>query len=198
MNTLDDYKAWLETQKYTPSTIEASLKVLRRIDHNKPDPRNRTDKFLLRRYMRYVKETRRNPLGMKFTETLEGLGIRAAIPRSVYGTRKRKLLSVTEFHSLKDRCLSSDEVASVLVGFYMMSGKKPHEFLTQKTLVRDNSAVFKIRNDILLNKKIVYENLSSSISWAYRTMLAAAKKEGEALNLDVDLDILYRSRLQWR
>jgi hypothetical protein len=198
MNTLDDYTDWLRTQKYTDSTIEASLKVLRRLDHAKPDPRNLTDRFLLRRYLRYVKETRRNPLGRTFTEALSQLGLEPAVPRAVPGKRKRKLLTVTEFHVLKDRCLRSEDVATVLVGFYMMSGKKPHDFLQQKTLIRDNAAVFKVRQDILLSRPVVYENLSTSLSWAYRTLLAAAKKQGEALGLDVDLDILYRSRLQLR
>jgi len=90
--SLDDYKDWLGTQKYTDTTIDASLKVLRRIDPKNPKP-TKVDDFLLRRYLRYVKETRRNPLGKEFTDKLVSLGLSAALPRSVSGGRSRKLLS---------------------------------------------------------------------------------------------------------
>lgn len=186
--TLDDYRQWLLTQKYTPSTIDASLKVLHRINlkHLKP---TRVDTFLLRRYLRYVKETHRHPLGKAFTEALSGIGIVAATPRAVSGVRTRKLLTMKQFHDLKDRCMRSTDKTAVLVGFYMVSGKKPIEFLQQKHSGCSFSDHYP-RIGVL-----VYENLSPSVTWAYRMMLAAAKREAAALDIDVDLGTLYRSRL---
>lgn len=188
MNTLEDYRQWLLTQNYTPSTIDASLKVLRRLNLKEPKP-TRSDAFLLRRYLRYVKETKHNPLGKAFTEALSGLGVVPATPRAVSGARKRTLISMKDFHRLKERYIGSDDRSAVLVGHYMVSGMKPHEFLELRVAKSSVSSLFGV-------KQIpTYELLSKSKTWAYRMMLAAAKREAAALDIDADLDILYRSRL---
>lgn len=188
MNILDDYTTWLRSKKYTPSTIDASIRVLRRLNRENPKP-TRSDEFLLRRYLRYVKETRRNPLGKRFTSVLEKQGLDPTSERAMSGTRKRELLMMGQFHDLKDRCLNSTDKTAMLVGFYMVSGKKPREFLQQKHSASSFSDHFPRTGTFL------YENLSPSITWAYRMLLAAAKREAAALDIDADLDILYRSRL---
>lgn len=190
MTTLDDYRLWLREQKYTPSTIDASIRVLQRLDHEKPEPANVVDEWLLRRYLRYVKETRHNPLGKQFTTTLEDLGLTPVMPRAMSGKRKRKLLTATQFNELKDQCLKSSNKPSILVAYYMISGKKPHDFLKQPSGRCSFSAVFMVKRDIP-----IYEILSPSFTWAYRILLSAAKREARALDIDADLDTIYRSRL---
>jgi len=82
-----------------------------------------------------------------------------------------------------------------MVAFYLASGLKPKDFLLKKikdvTFVKDRHFF-----DQYKNRTFLYEILSPSVTWAYRMMLAAVKKEARALDIDADLGTLYRSRLE--
>jgi hypothetical protein len=199
--SLDGYRDWLKKQRYTPSTIEASLKVLRRLDAVEPKP-TPTDEFLLRRYLRYVKESRRNPMGEKFTEALKTKHdlFRPAVERAKSGKRKRRLLTLTEFHELKTRLLKRGDDAGPLLVLYMSTGMKPRTFL--QTQIKSAQFGFPLSIASWLSEHdrsiFLYQIISPSLSWAYRKLLAVLKKEAAGMDIDADLGTLYRSRLELR
>lgn len=191
------YKTWLQKQGYTPSTIEASIKVLRRMD-NRNLTMTQSDVFLLRRYVRFLKETKQHP---EIVRRLKKQGIDAAEPRAKSGLRTSQLLTSEQLQTIKKRLeKSSDSVSNVLV-LYMGSGKKPGELLNMsiaKVLLEvpctSDSCITWLRKQSLTC--ILYETLSHSYSWAYRKLLAALKKEAKALDIEADLGTLRRSRLE--
>lgn len=191
------YKTWLEKQGYTPSTIDASIKALRRLD-NRSLSMTQSDVPLLRRYVRFLKETKQHP---EIIARLNKKGIISSKQRSNPGLRPTKLLTAAQLHRLKQRFETRGDAVGLTLVLYMGSDKMPGELLRMPIVAirRDVSCVSTPCID-WLKKQVptckLYETVSKSYSWAYRKLLAALKKEAEGLDIEADLGTLRRSRLQ--
>lgn len=195
---MNHYKTWLKKQGYTPSTVDASIKALRRMD-NRALSMTRSDVSLLRRYVRFLQETNQQP---EVVERLKKKDIVASIRRDNPGLRPTKLLTANQLHRLKQRLEKRTDAVGLALALCMQAGKKPGELLHMPIVQirKDFSDVSSSPCVDWLKKQVptcmLYETVSKSYSWAYRKLLAALKKEAKALDIDADLDTLRRSRLQ--
>ena len=194
---MNRYKTWLEKQGYTPSTVEASIKALRRLD-NRTLSMTKSDVPLLRRYVRFLQEIGEHP---EIVTRLKKKGITASAQRENPGLRPTKLLTAAQLHRLKQRFESRADDASLALILYMGADKMPGELLRMPIakVLRDVPCTSSACITWLKSQPLtwqLYETVSKSYSWAYRKLLAELKKEAKALDIVADLGTLRRSRLQ--
>lgn len=189
---LSGYESWLKAEGYQPTTIRASLYALKRRVVRETSTVLESDKICLRRYLLFTQVTGEHPLGPGFSEALVGEGLRAAQLKAKGGHRKRAALDRGKLGKLLN-ALQEGGDDSQLLAIYASSSLRINDFLSQ----RCEDVVSPALQTWLENRpkrEFVYETVSPSLSWARRRLLRKLRTEASKLDINADLDTLWRSR----
>jgi hypothetical protein len=199
---LHGYELWLRKEGYQPSTIEATLRNLRSAEDGPVRPHHHAH---IRRYLRFVAETRRQPLGSKFTKWLRLKAFDASIKRRRHGARVKSALTRQEWTILKKRLRQHKDPVSRLLLAYMLCPYRVGEFLRLDVVaVGEDDIQDKISRDWLgsmtaelrkkgLRHKRVYDTLCTTERCAYARLRRKLQIVCEGLGYEADLDTLYKS-----
>lgn len=209
MSDLSHYRGWLVDKGYQPSTISATLLHLKAVADEPADLSYRGPH--IRRYLLYVSDTRRNPLGKKFFKTMtEGYGLKAAADTKKSGTSVKSTLDTKQWGRLETflrrRPSSSSDLDRLLLA-YMNSPLRITGFLDQtyeemwRVLPEHRDvSYFWVRNEL---KKIspricpkgqrVYYILCPSLKCAYSRMRRRLTAISQQLKIEADLNTLYKT-----
>jgi hypothetical protein len=218
--SLTSYKNWLEREGYCASTVRESVRRLGpKSLGDTPERRGIIPRYMwsyLSRYLRFVVETKKEPLGAFFTKRLQAYGLQPAKKRQLSGKRKRKQFSDEDFKKLRAHLRTQKDAASRLLLAYMFTDKRIGSFLcltageilsdvylnpiNLECLVHNNTVRDKISRDWLrtLDMNYVYEILSENARGAYVRLRYKLAQESNALGLTVDLDTLHQYALERR
>ena len=98
---LSGYENWLVSEGYQPSTIEVTLRHIKVAAANQVRAVDHVPH--VRRYLRFVTKTRRNPLGKPFATNMKRRGFKPASEIRKQGSRDRELLTVRQWKALRAR-----------------------------------------------------------------------------------------------
>lgn len=206
------YSSWLSKEGYQPSTIAATLRNLRvvRADLNVRGKLLPHYEAHIKRYMRFVDHSRKNPLGDVFLKRLQKAGFEPSSKRRKHGRRIKELLSPEDWALLKAKLRKGDDISKLLCA-YMVSGVRVSVFL--------NWLIREVDEDLLSDKVSrdwiqgwrkdfstsicrtdkartrVFQILCETERCAYSRMRMRLQELGEELKLSVDLDTLYKSHV---
>lgn len=202
--TLKPYKKWLKQSGYQPSTIEVTLRHLKAaVLTGNWDERHEPH---LRRYLLFVKKTRRHPLGKKFTDALRTAGFEPAGVIRKQGNRTKDLLSLKSWRNLRSRLRDnkrSPSYESKLLVAYMESPYRISDFLKMR--------ISEITEDDVSDKRArewlaairykrrggrhmpVYKVLCDTERCAYYRLRKVLGDVCDDMGLEADLDTLYKS-----
>ena len=188
---LRDYAAWLYRERYQDSTVVVTLRNLKlvfeagRITSDNAIPH-------VRRYLRFVKETRKNPLGGAFVSQMRKLGIEPSAEIEKHGQRSKKLLDLASWSKLKDKLRRGEETDLLIVAF-MNSGMRISAFLQLRADEITEEITDKISRTWIQKaggSRQLYRLLCDTERCAYARML---RRLQEVYGSKVDLDTLYKT-----
>ncbi len=200
---LAPYVAWLKTEGYQPSTINATLhevfsacSALILWDSDIPH---------IRRYLRFVEQTKKNPLGPKFLEHCAQHNLTPSKRGSPSGRRVRKPISSAQWAELRTALRQDGDDTSKMLVAYMFCDLRIMKFLGQQLGSATDSIAPVITDkrsrDWLLSytehaftTRRVYELLGKTPRAAYARMRRKLQDFSVMCRINVDLDTLYRSR----
>lgn len=193
---LDDYEKWLKREGYQPTTIEVTLRHIRAAHADTSSlPAYRIPH--VRRYLRFVARTRKNPLGSRFTrKMLDEYGLAPATEIEKQGSRDRETLTQKQWDALKKKLQGGDRISRLLVA-YMESPYRIGDFLNLRAHavtvddVSDRSSRDWLRR--FGGKKKLYRMLCTTERCAYYRLRRRLQSVNRALKADPDLDTLYKS-----
>jgi hypothetical protein len=216
--SLSGYESWLKREGYCASTVRESVRRLSPESlGDTPERRGIIPTYMwpyLSRYLRFVVETKKEPLGSAFTKRLRAYGLQPAKKRQLSGSRRQKKFSDADFTKLRAHLRTQKDAASRLLLAYMFTDKRIGSFLrltageilsdvylnpiNLECLVHNNTVRDKISRDWLrtLDMNYVYEILSENTRGAYVRLRYKIAQESKALGLTVDLDTLHRYALE--
>jgi hypothetical protein len=190
---LDGYKDWLVSEGYQPSTVDTTVRKLTRLFHFAAERTNGHARPHLQRYLRYVKDTKRSPLGQEFQAALVKEGFRASSKRSKPGARNKKLLTASQLTELRSKLRTRGTVGRI-AALYMQSKLNVSMFL-----VLERAEVLKLDgvdagwfNTLFREERAtcIWQTFAESRRAAYIKLLDLVRAEG------TDLDTIYRSKVQ--
>ena len=205
---LSEYDHWLRRQRYQPSTIDSTLRHLHMLHViSGLTPLSAPH---VRRYLRFVKATRKNPMGARFLEHAKHIGLQPAADTKRGGGRVREPLSTAHWQALRaalrrEANAGSDTAQLLLV--YMHADRRIGHFLkrSSRLAVQPEFCEDKLSRDWIAaqnatRKTIVplYKLLCDTERCTYARMRRKLQIVAERLGYDVDLDTLYRSRQKIR
>lgn len=124
---LSDYEKWLRRGGYQPSTMVVTLRNLRTIAAEGKKPAETLEPHI-RRYLRFVEETKKQPLGRDFTAKMKKAGIAPSAAIEKHGKRPSKLLDMKSMSALRSK-LRRGEETDLLIAAYMNSGMRITAFI---------------------------------------------------------------------
>lgn len=190
---LDSYKDWLVSEGYQPSTVDTTVRKLTRLYHFAAERSNGHARPHLQRYLRYVKDSKRNPLGQEFYAALLKEGFRASSKRSKPGARNKKLLTASQLTELRSKLRTRGTLGRI-AALYVRSKLKVSVFLVlrhaEALLLDTVDSVW--LNDLFHKERAtrLWETFAVSQRAAYMKLLDLVRAEG------TDLDTIYRSKVQ--
>lgn len=194
---LDGYKRWLVRQGYQPSTVQVSMRHLRALvawEIPKKLPKYRHAH--IRRYLRYVDETKDNPMGSKFLQGMKSLGLTPAMDISKQGPRGKTLLGSHDWTALRSRLRRGDEASRLLVA-YMLSPYRIGEFLNLNAHKVDETDIAdKISRDWIRQnggRKKLYRLVCETERCTYYRMRRRLQDICDKLEVEADFDSLYKT-----
>lgn len=193
---LDEYERWLRKEGYQPTTIEVTLRHIRAARSDSARlPRHRVPH--VRRYLRFVAKTRKNPLGRSFAKRmLDDYGLTPAGEIEKQGSRDRETLTQKQWDALKQKLRGGDRISRLLVA-YMESPYRIGDFLNLKASgVTPDDVSDKVSRDWVRRfggKKKLYQMLCTTERCAYYRLRRRLQKINQKLKTDPDLDTLYKS-----
>jgi hypothetical protein len=192
---LKSYSGWLKTEGYQPSTAQVTLRHIRVVaaafnagesipEHCEPH---------VRRYLRFVAKTRKNPAGRAFVKQMLKDGFEPVADIQKHGARDRANLRPGDWDLLRAKLRRGDDISRMLVA-YMQSTYRIGEFLN----LRANEAVAiddRIARSWIQARgsKKIYKILCATERCAYYRMRRRLQILCKTLRLDADLDTLYKS-----
>lgn len=195
---LSSYQRWLRTEGYQRSTAEVSLRHMRTIatgaavqSHQHPH---------IRRYLRFVEATGRNPLGREFLSKMKADGFEPSGPIAKAGKRSKPVLTRPQWSQLRSKLRrDGDEIDRLLIA-YMYSPYRIAEFLELwvRGLDADDVSDALSREwiaaafDNTRNKKL-FMILCDTRRCAYSRMRRRLQRVTAKLGIEADLDTLYKS-----
>jgi hypothetical protein len=201
MPDLSGYAAWLTSERYQPTTIEATLRHLKNVAE-KPDSVANHQTAHVRRYLRYVSKTQRHPFGRGFTKNLRDQGFEAAGDVRKPGSRSKKLLTGRQWAALRSRLRirGGDNTDKMLVA-YMESPYRITEFLNLRVGainaedVTDKRARewLKSAGSTIGNPIPVYAVLCATERCTYYRLRKRLRDVCDKMELSADLDTLYKT-----
>lgn len=206
---LKPYEAWLRAEGYQPSTVEVTLRHLYTVNENRisslfnamPVAPYRIPH--VRRYLRYVALTRRNPLGRAFVAEMKRQGIEASAEIRKQGGRTKKNLTKYQWWRLRGLLREGDNTSKLLLA-YMLSPYRISEFLDMEVrLVSEEDITDHVSRkwlqatNLLVPKRNrtrkLYELLCPTKRCAYSRLRRTLREACKELRVPVDLDTLYKS-----
>jgi hypothetical protein len=191
---LTAYEAWLKKQGYQPSTVVVTLRHLRTVAVEGRIPQYR--EAHVQRYLRYVAETKKNPMGKKFAQQMKAKGLVPSAKIRKQGRRTKDPLQAGDWAELRSVLRRGDDISKLLVA-YMQSPYRISEFLLlDANKVTEEDVCDKRSRDWLKKaggRGPVYAILCDTERCAYSRMRRRLQVVGEKMSLTVDLDTLYKS-----
>jgi hypothetical protein len=194
---LSGYKRWLVRQGYQPSTVQVSMRHLRALaawDISKTVPQYRLPH--IRRYLRYVDDTKDNPMGPKFIQGMKSLGLTAVMNISKQGPRGKTLLGGYEWTTLRSRLRRGDEASKLLVA-YMLSPYRIGEFLNLRAhKVTEEDIADKISRDWIKTRggrQRLFRLVCETERCTYYRMRRRLQDMCDKLEIEADFDSLYKT-----
>lgn len=197
---LEPYEVWLKSEGYQDSTILVTLRHIRGVYNTFKDyperGKSRDKAPHVRRYLRFVAKTRKNPLGRKFTETMLGLGLEPSTAIEKQGKRDGRCLTPAQWKALRQQLQAGDDIAKLLVA-YMESPYRIGDFL--------NLRAYEVTSDDVSHKpslewirktggrRPLYRLLCSTQRCAYYRMRSRLQRLSEKLKFETNLDNLYKT-----
>ena len=192
---LDGYREWLVSEGYQPSTVDTTVRKLTRLFHFEAERTNGHARPHLQRYLRYVKDTKRNPLGQDFQAALLKEGFKASSKRSKPGARNKKLLTASQLTALHARLRTRGHTGRV-AALYVQSKLQVGEFLVLDLAgARDRfdgfvDGTWVTKAFVGYRATLLWQLIAESKRAAYKKLLDLVRAE------DTDLDTIYRSKVQ--
>jgi hypothetical protein len=201
---LTEYEAWLKTEGYQPSTITVALRYALTIAKRGGAVEAATYGPSIQRYLRYVEDTGKHPLGREVEAKLKAAGYKPSADVKLSGKRKKSALSRERWGALRSALRAEGSDESKLVIAYMHSGLRIMRFLELSSGLAQKPAFIadKLSRDWIAKKvagksrplyRLVCDAPDSS-RCAYARLRRKLIDVAEGIKLDVDLDILYHSR----
>jgi hypothetical protein len=192
---LEAYEAWLNKEGYQPSTIAVSVRLIGMVFDNVDGHPDYCEAHI-RRYLRFVEKTRKNPLGKRFTGIMRLRGFEAAADIRKHGNRSKKLLHAGNWMQLRAKLRRGDEISRLLVA-YMQSPYRISDFLKLRAnSVTSEDVRDKISRDWIRDKggrQPLYKLLCNTERCAYSRMRKRLQQTCKKMGLDADFDTLYKS-----
>jgi len=198
---LDSYRDWLLTEGYQPSTVETTVRKLTRLYHFASERSNSHARAHLRRYLRYVKDTKRSPLGQEFQAALVKEGFQASSKRSKPGARTKKRLTASQLTELRSRLRTRGTLGRIAalyaqsklnVSVFLELGRAEVRALQSGNTGLDARLDADWLNELFHRERatLLWETFAVSPRAAYKKLLDLVRAEG------TDLDTIYRSKVQ--
>lgn len=193
------FRSWLLSQGYQPSTVTATCLALQRLSRPYGLTGLETDKPHLRRYLSFVAATKENPLGRSFLRSVKALGLLPVSEGwSKHGRRSKSLLTSEQFAEFRAQLRKEGDVG-MLTALCTQSGLRVSKLLAMRLLdaiesyplygkwlhAFDATKVKRLHQIVADNPRSAYLAMRNSV-------IAVATK----LEVEADLDSLYKSRLQ--
>ncbi|MEE8615525.1 MAG: hypothetical protein V3T11_09985 [Roseateles sp.] len=208
---LRKYEEWLRAEGYQPSTVEVTLRHLYTVNEQCgqtlfnacPMPVAPYRIPHVRRYLRYVALTRRNPLGRIFVAEMKRQGIEASSEIRKQGQRTKQNLTKSQWSELRKLLRAGDNTSKLLLA-YMLSPYRISEFLDMEVrLVSEEDITDHVSRKWLHATNLaapkskrtrkLYELLCPTKRCAYSRLRRTLREAGEKLKVPADLDTLYKS-----
>jgi hypothetical protein len=200
-------KEWLLEQGYQPSTVVATCLALRRLSRPYGLTGADTDKPHLRRYLSFVRATRSNPLGRSFLQAVEAMGLGPVSKDwKKHGRRDKPLLTADVFSEFRSRLRKEGDVG-MLTALCIQSGLRVSKFLSMP--LSDAIESYPLYESWLTERaanghqtprswrvRTLHQIISPTARGAYRKMRSVVAHVAKELEVEADLDSLYKSRLQ--
>lgn len=195
---LSAYDTWLKKERYQASTRALSIRNLMTIANH---PNKKIAPYLIpqaQRYVRFVAETKKNPMGVKFLARLRKQKIEASESIKKAGKRSKQMLTASKIAKLRAKLRVGDTVDKLILA-YAFSGMRVAAFLNmscshmQGHPDKITRAWVAGATDVSWNAP-VYRLLCETERCAYSRMRTRMRELAEQLKMDVDLDTLYLSR----
>jgi hypothetical protein len=192
------YEAWLKKERYQASTRALSVRNLMTIANH---PNKKIAPYLIpqaQRYIRFVTETKKNPMGVAFLARLKKQGIEASEAIKKAGKRSKTTLTPAKLAKIKAKLRGGSEVDRLILA-YAFSGMRVAAFLHMPCSNMQEHPD-KISRDWVAKAVDVswndpmYKLLCKTERCAYSRMRTRMREVAEQLKIDVDLDTLYLSR----
>lgn len=192
--TLSSYKNWLEREGYCASTAQESVRRLDKSALGGVPEQQRHMWPYLSRYLRFVAETKKEPLGAAFTRRLQQYGLQPARKRRLPGSRRRKSLSEEDFTRLRAHLRTQKDATSRLLLAYMFTDRRVGLFLCLTAIQIDEVKDKKSRDWLnTLDVFCMHEVLDDAgTRGAYVRMRNKLAQTAQVLGLTVDLNTLHR------
>ncbi len=192
---LGAYEDWLYAEGYQDSTIQVTLRHLRGLaEHPEELTRHRVPH--VRRYLRFVAKTRKNPLGRRFTEAMLANGVEAASEIEKQGKRDKGCLTDKQWKALRSRLRGGDAISRLLVA-YMESPYRIGDFLNLYAHeVTADDVSDKISRDWIKRfggRKRLHRLLCPTQRCAYYRLRRRLQTISEKMKVQTDLDALYKT-----
>jgi hypothetical protein len=193
---LKPYEQWLHEEGYQPSTVEVTLRHLNTV-YARPTRDVETYRIPhVRRYLRFVALTHKNPLGAVFIARMKKQGIEASNKIHKQGKRTKKNLTKTQWDRLRAE-LREGDITSKLLLAYMLSPYRISDFLDMEVKLVDEQDIQDAVSRKWLRrsppKKKLYQLLCPTKRCAYSRLRKKLQALCEELRMQTDLDTLYKT-----
>lgn len=196
---LSSYRLWLIGRGYQPSTVQASLRHMRalaRRDWSIPKPIPSHLKPQVRRYLRYVKDSGRDPMGARFSQAVAAQGLEAASDIRFQGPREKTLLGSRQWTTLRAKLRRGDTASKLLVA-YMMSPYRVGEFLNLRAdQITEDDVADKISRDWIRKeggRRRVFKLVCPTERCTYYRMRRRLQEVCDKLEYEADFDSLNKA-----
>jgi len=192
---LGAYEDWLYAEGYQESTILVTLRHIKAVSvEPRQSPGHRAPH--VRRYLRFVAKTRKNPLGRRFTEQMLAHGMEPASDIEKQGSRDKGCLTPRQWKALRARLRGGDTISKLLVA-YMESPYRIGDFLNLRAnMVTRDDVGDKISRDWIKRfggKKKLYKLLCPTQRCAYYRLRKRLQTISAKMKVETDLDSLYKT-----
>jgi hypothetical protein len=193
------FKKWLLGQGYQPSTAVATCLALRRLSRPYGLTGADTDKPHLRRYLSFVRSAHANPYGRSFLQAIEAMGINPVSKGwKKHGRRDKPLLSAAGLAEFRVQLRKEDDIG-MLTALCIQSGLRVSKLLAMPLSdAIESYPLYERWLKTLQSPKVqtLHQIVSPTTRGAYRKMRLVVAHVAERLEVEADLDLLYKSRLQ--
>jgi hypothetical protein len=199
--TLEAYENWLREEGYQPSTVESTLRNLKAAAgaaYVHPQSYDSRHGSHVRRYLRFVLNTRKNPLGGEAVKYFRALGLAPSASILKTGARAKAQPPQEALAKIKSR-LRRGGPSELLLVAYMRSGLRISEFLRLRLKgVNELTIPDKISRDWLLTFKSrgnipIYKVVCPTERCTYYRLRILLRREAARLGVAIDFDTLYKN-----